>query len=83
MRALTIEADRVRFVLEVDPAQGAALEPVRVAAEAAVAALPAIVIAITGRSAREWVFVMQLTLLTALLYGLGLSAAIVLPPGLF
>lgn len=42
VRALTIEADRVRFVLEVDPAQGAALEPVRVAAEAAVAALPGV-----------------------------------------
>ncbi len=42
VRALTIEEDRVRFVLEVDPAQGAALEPVRAAAEAAVAALPGV-----------------------------------------
>ena len=44
---------------------------------AAVGALPAILIAITGRTPREWVLVMQLTLATALLYGLGLSAAIV------
>jgi ATP-binding protein involved in chromosome partitioning len=42
VRALTIEDDRVRFVLEVDPAEGAALEPVRAAAEAAVAALPGV-----------------------------------------
>ena len=42
VRALTVEGDRVRFVLEVDPAQGAALEPVRAAAEAAVAALPGV-----------------------------------------
>ena len=42
VRALTIEADRVRFLLEVDPAQGAALEPMRAAAEAAVAALPGV-----------------------------------------
>ncbi len=39
VRALTIDEDRVRFVIEVDPAQGAALEPVRRAAEDAVAAL--------------------------------------------
>ena len=49
---------------------------------AGVAALPAILIAVTGRTAREWVFVMQLTILTALLYGLGLSAAIVFPGAL-
>ena len=42
VRALTIDADKVRFVLEVDPAEGAALEPVRAAAEAAVAALPGV-----------------------------------------
>ena len=42
VRALAVEADRVRFLLEVDPAQGAALEPVRAAAEAAVAALPGV-----------------------------------------
>jgi 1,4-dihydroxy-2-naphthoate octaprenyltransferase len=49
---------------------------------AGVAALPAILIAITGRTAREWVFVMQLTLVTTLLYGLGLSAAIIFPAAL-
>jgi 1,4-dihydroxy-2-naphthoate octaprenyltransferase len=49
---------------------------------AGVAALPAILIAITGRTAREWVFVMQLTLATTLLYGLGLAAAIVFPGAL-
>jgi len=42
VRALTIEDDRVRFVLEVDPTRGSQLEPVRVAAEAAVAALPGV-----------------------------------------
>jgi ATP-binding protein involved in chromosome partitioning len=42
VRALAVEEDRVRFVLEVDPAQGPALEPVRRAAEAAVAALPGV-----------------------------------------
>lgn len=42
VRALTIEDDRVRFVLEVAPEQGRALEPVRAAAEAAVAALPGV-----------------------------------------
>ncbi len=42
VRALMIEDDRVRFVLEVDPAQGPKLEPVRAAAEAAVAALPGV-----------------------------------------
>jgi ATP-binding protein involved in chromosome partitioning len=42
VRALTIEGDSVRFVLEVDPAEGRALEPVRAAAEAAVAALPGV-----------------------------------------
>ncbi len=49
---------------------------------AGIAALPAILIAITGRTAREWVYVMQLTLVTALLYGLGLSAAIIFPGAL-
>ncbi len=42
VRALTVEGDRVRFVLEVDPARGATLEPMRRAAEAAVAALPGV-----------------------------------------
>jgi ATP-binding protein involved in chromosome partitioning len=43
VRALAVEDGRVRFVLEVDPAQGARLEPVRAAAEAAVRALPGVV----------------------------------------
>ncbi len=42
VRALTIEGSTIRFVLEVDPAEGAALEPVRAAAEAAVARLPGV-----------------------------------------
>jgi ATP-binding protein involved in chromosome partitioning len=42
VRALSVEGGAVRFVLEVDPAQGRALEPVRVAAEAAVTALPGV-----------------------------------------
>ncbi len=42
VRALAIEAGAVRFVLEVDPAEGPRLEPVRAAAEAAVAALPGV-----------------------------------------
>jgi ATP-binding protein involved in chromosome partitioning len=42
VRALTIEGDSVRFVLEVDPAEGRALEPVRAAAEAKVASLPGV-----------------------------------------
>jgi ATP-binding protein involved in chromosome partitioning len=42
VRALTVEGDRVRFLLEVDPAEGSRLEPVRAAAEAAVAALPGV-----------------------------------------
>lgn len=49
---------------------------------AGVAALPAILIATTGRTAREWVLVLKLTLATSLLYGLGLAAAIVLPGAL-
>ena len=42
VRALTVEGGRVRFLLEVDPGQGPALEPTRAAAEAAVAALPGV-----------------------------------------
>jgi len=42
LRALTIEGETVRFLLEVDPARGRALEPVRAAAQAAVAALPGV-----------------------------------------
>jgi ATP-binding protein involved in chromosome partitioning len=42
VRALTVDGDRVRFILEVDPAVGARLEPTRAEAEAAVAALPGV-----------------------------------------
>jgi len=42
LRALTIDGASVRFVLEVDPAQGRSYEPVRAAAQAAVAALPGV-----------------------------------------
>ena len=42
VRALAIDGSTVRFVLEVDPAEGPRLEPVRAAAEAAVAALPGV-----------------------------------------
>jgi 1,4-dihydroxy-2-naphthoate octaprenyltransferase len=49
---------------------------------AGVAALPAILIASTARTAREWILVMKLTLVTTLLYGLGLAVAIVLPGAL-
>lgn len=49
---------------------------------AGVAALPAIIIAITGRTAREWVLVMKLSLATSVLYGLGLAVALVFPAAL-
>jgi ATP-binding protein involved in chromosome partitioning len=42
VRALSIEAGTVRFVIEVDPAEGARMEPVRAEAEARVAALPGV-----------------------------------------
>ncbi len=42
VRAIAVDGDRVRFLLEVDPAVGARLEPTRAAAEAAVAALPGV-----------------------------------------
>jgi ATP-binding protein involved in chromosome partitioning len=42
VRALSVEGDRVRFLIEVDPAEGPRLEPTRAAAEAAVAALPGV-----------------------------------------
>lgn len=41
------------------------------------AGLPAIVITLTAKTPREFIIVLQLTSLTALLYGLGLGAAIV------
>jgi 1,4-dihydroxy-2-naphthoate octaprenyltransferase len=68
------------FALFYEPGSGSGFAPF--VYFAGVAALPAILIAITGRTAREWVFVLQLTLATALLYGLGLSAAIVFPGAL-
>ena len=44
VRALTVEGGQVRFVIEaVDPDQARALEPARVAAEAALRALPGVV----------------------------------------
>ena len=46
---------------------------------AGVTALPAILIASTAKAPREWVLVLRLTLLTSLLFGLGLSAAIIFP----
>ena len=49
---------------------------------AAVAAVPALLIAVTAKTAREWVLVMKLTLLTSALYGLGLAVAIALPGAL-
>ncbi|TPE50797.1 Mrp/NBP35 family ATP-binding protein [Amaricoccus solimangrovi] len=42
LRAVTVDDGRVSFILEVDPAQGAALEPTRAAAQAAVEALPGV-----------------------------------------
>jgi ATP-binding protein involved in chromosome partitioning len=42
VRGLSVDGADVRFVLEVDPAQGEALEPVRAAAEAAVRAMPGV-----------------------------------------
>ncbi|RAI00206.1 sodium:proton antiporter [Acuticoccus sediminis] len=42
VKALTIRDGQVSFILEVDAARGAAMEPVRAAAERAVAALPGV-----------------------------------------
>jgi ATP-binding protein involved in chromosome partitioning len=42
VRALSIEGGTVRFVIEVDPAEGARMEPVRAEAEARVAAIPGV-----------------------------------------
>lgn len=44
---------------------------------ALVAALPAVLIVITGRTAQEWLLVLRLTLVTSVLYGLGLAAALI------
>jgi 1,4-dihydroxy-2-naphthoate octaprenyltransferase len=45
-----------------------------------IVAIPAIVIVLFGKTARELVTALQLTLLTALLFGLGLGAALLFPP---
>lgn len=42
VRALTIEGDRVRFLLEVDPKDGPRMEPLREAAERAVSKMPGV-----------------------------------------
>jgi 1,4-dihydroxy-2-naphthoate octaprenyltransferase len=68
------------FAVFYEPGSGSGYAPYVYFALAA--ALPAILIAITGRTAREWVLVLKLTLATAALYGLGLSAAIVFPAAL-
>ena len=68
------------FALFYEPGSGSGFAPY--VYFAGVAALPAILIATTARTAREWVLVMRLTLATSLLYGLGLAAAIVLPGAL-
>ena len=70
----------VFFALFYEPGSGSGFAPY--VYFAGVAALPAILIATTGRTAREWVLVLKLTLATTLLYGLGLAAAIVLPGAL-
>lgn len=68
------------FALFYEPGSGSGFAPY--VYFAGVAALPAILIATTARTAREWVLVLKLTLATAPLYGLGLSVAIVLPGAL-
>jgi ATP-binding protein involved in chromosome partitioning len=42
VRAVTVEGGAVRFVLEVDPAEGARLEPVRAAAQRAIESVPGV-----------------------------------------
>jgi 1,4-dihydroxy-2-naphthoate octaprenyltransferase len=68
------------FALFYEPGSGSGFAPY--VYFAGVAALPAILIATTAHTAREWVLVMRLTLATTLLFGLGLAAAIVLPGAL-
>ncbi len=67
----------VYFALLYEPSTGGGYAPF--VYFAAVAAVPAVLIASTAKTAREWVLVLQLTLLTALLYGVGLAAALVAP----
>jgi len=55
VQGLTVGGDAVSFVIEVDPARGAALEPLRAAAEAAAKAVPGVaraLVALTAHSAR-------------------------------
>lgn len=65
------------FALFYEPGSGTGFAPF--VYFAGVAALPALLIAVTAKSAREWVLVMKLTLVTTLLYGLGLAVAITAP----
>jgi len=65
------------FALFYEPSTGTGYAPF--VYFAGVTALPALLIAVTAKTAREWVLVMKLTLLTTLLYGLGLAVAIALP----
>lgn len=65
------------FALFYEPGSGTGYAPF--VYFAGVTALPALLIAITGRTAREWVLVLKLTLATSGLYGLGLAAAIMFP----
>jgi 1,4-dihydroxy-2-naphthoate octaprenyltransferase len=68
------------FALFYEPSTGTGYAPF--VYFAGVAAFPALLIAVTAKTAREWVLVMKLTLLTTLLYGLGLAVAIALPGAL-
>jgi 1,4-dihydroxy-2-naphthoate polyprenyltransferase len=68
------------FALFYEPGSGSGYAPY--VYFAGITALPAIVIATTAKTAREWVLVLKLTLGTAVLYGLGLSAALVFPAAL-
>ena len=56
MRALSIEAGKVRFVLEIDPARAKQYEPVQAQAEAALAVLEgvqSVSVVVTGHSAQK------------------------------
>jgi len=65
------------FALFYEPSTGTGYAPY--VYFSAVAAAPAILIAVTAKTAREWVLVMKLTLLTTALFGLGLAVAIAAP----
>lgn len=68
------------FALFYEPGTGSGFAPY--VYFAGVAALPAIIIAVTAKTTREWVLVMKLTLGTAVLFGLGLALALVFPAAL-